>query len=152
MKAWAGGAVHDARFCWDDAREEPQPVSLWWDPETRAPGPAIVMRREDLHKHLPQDEVIEHLLGDASQDRPPDVTVWGKPLCIPPLLRVTGGLIKALQWAADMKEWGTPPFEGPTGSWPAATLEALRHTRAMMAIVENRKMDKQVSAEPAEGG
>jgi hypothetical protein len=139
-KSWGGGILYKMRCCWVDEGER-LPISLWRE-EDGSPATALIMRRSDLYKFLPLDEILaEYLQGDAKKGIAPKVTCRGKVVCPAPLTWV-GGLREVLQWQADLDAWGSQPFDGPTSTWPAGTLDALRHIRGMIGILQARRMDR----------
>ena len=131
--------LFENRHCWKDSNDA-QPVSLWND-EHGEPTLPVVLKRDDLYKALPQEELLDRFQGHPAQQIPAAITVHGKRVCPLPLTWVRG-LREALQWQTDLDAWRMPPFDGPTGSWPAGTLDLLRHIRGINGLLQSKRMEE----------
>ena len=94
---------------------------------------------------LPQENPLVYLIGDPSDTKakiPPRVTADGKAMICPVPLAFHTDLASVLNMEADMDGWHTAPLAGPTSTWPAHVLAALRHARGIKGLIQMRQLQK----------
>lgn len=137
-----------SRYCWKGGNTI-EPVSLYND--SHGPGVEICIRRDDLWKALPQEDLIDKFQGVPREERKPSIAVRGKRVCPVPL-SWAHGLREALQWQTDLDAWRVPPFDGPSRSWPAGTLDLLRHIRGINGLLQMKQMQPEPDEEVSTDG
>ena len=104
-------------------------------------GPPLALNMGVLKAMLPAEQPLAYLLGDPVAKHRPSVTIDGKPICPVPLAFHTN-LVSVLNMEADMDGWCTAPLAGPTSTWPAPVLAALRHARGIKGLISIRQLQK----------
>lgn len=137
-----------SRHCWKGGNTL-EPVSLYND--SHGPGVEVCIRRDDLFKALPQEELLDKFQGVPREEIKPTITVRGKRVCPVPL-SFAPGLREALQWQTDLDAWRVPPFDGPSDAWPAGATDLLRHIRGVNGLLQMKQMNETASEGTEEDG
>ncbi len=119
-----------------------------WPVQFGSGQPAIMLSRRELCCVLPQEDPLKYLMFGMA-------TIDDQKICPVPLTQAYPEVVDVLQSEADMCNgdggWGVPPFEGPSPSWPAATLQLLRHIRGQKGLMQKRRFDEMEKKQEVEG-